>query len=815
MKLPPDHTSSRMTSFFTRRPWRNDVAVKIFIGSAVIILIVLMFPHPESTEYSNNIGTVWTDNDLVAPFSFPVYRDLHQYEKECQEAVRNVYDVFERNDTMPGATLKNVKSAVAFLRKAASAREQVFLSGLHDDSLILQQVVSQSPFHLTDGEWDIILKMEAAGKKDGKSFEQFENSIIGTMNDLYRVGIIDQIKRKQSNAQFALRKGTAEDIIPYAKIYDEDEAANVFASRIGPMLSDDAGTALALKITRTALRPNIIFDQHATSVATQIAEDNVPRTIGFVQENERIVSKHDRITEEIKLKLDSFRKAKAERGSEFAEWKHWIGIFLHVCIILSLYTIYIFLFRKRIFHDNGKLTLVALLLLLETMFAYISLAVNVVEPVQYLIFVPAASMLLTIIFDSRIAFYGTVTIALLVAGIRGNDYGIALISLVAGALGAYTVRDIKNRTQIFRSLIFIFLGYSVSIIALSLEQFDGFRTISTSLVFALANAIFSPVLTYGLLIFFERVLNVTTDLTLLELSDFNQPLLKQLSEKAPGTFHHSITIGNLAEAAAEAVGANSILARVGGYYHDIGKMLKPEYFVENQVGTQSRHGRLKPRMSALIIQSHVKEGVELGKEHRLPGKILDFIPQHHGTTRISFFYDKALKQAAKRPTKDTIHEEDFQYPGPKPQTRETAIVMLADSVEASTRSFEEVTPQQLETAIEEMIKQRFAEGQLDECELTLRDLTKIKDAFLNILLGIHHQRIKYPEQLEEERTITVMEQAAVVPVVGTVSTTQPPREESPVHSTVTEHGVIPESQPTSNDGNGQANTQPPLSDQAL
>jgi cyclic-di-AMP phosphodiesterase PgpH len=233
--------------------------------------------------------------------------------------------------------------------------------------------------------------------------------------------------------------------------------------------------------------------------------------------------------------------------------------------------------------------------------------------------------------------------------------------------------------------------------------------------------------------------------------------LVELSEKAPGTFHHSVTIATLAEAAAEVVGANAILARVGGYYHDIGKILKPEYFIENQMGPHSRHTRLKPRMSALIISAHVREGIELARERGLPEKVIDFIPQHHGTTRISFFYDKALKQAARKPSKDVIVEDDFLYPGPKPQTKETGILMLADSVEAVTRSLTEVTPQKLETAISNMIKHRFMDGQLDECDLTLRDLRKIEEAFHKILMGMYHQRIKYPEPEAEIPTVAESE----------------------------------------------------------
>jgi hypothetical protein len=370
-------------------------------------------------------------------------------------------------------------------------------------------------------------------------------------------------------------------------------------------------------------------------------------------------------------------------------------------------------------------------------------------PVEYLIVVPVTSMLLTILFDSRVGFYGTVIIAFLVGGIRGNDYAIALASLVAGALSVYTVRDIRNRAQIFHSMGFIFLGYACSILALSFERFDPAMSVLNQLLFAGINALASPVLAYGLLIFFERVFRLTTDLTLIELSHFNHPLLRQLAEKAPGTYHHSMTIASLAETAATAIGANDILARVGAYFHDIGKIVKPAYFVENQRGSRSRHDKLAPRMSSLIIQAHVKEGIALAQQHNLPEVIVDCIPMHHGTTRIEFFYDKALRLAENSIDEsklDEIKEQDYRYPGPKPQTKETGILMLADAVEAKARALEEPSPQSLEVVIDEVIRGRFEEGELDECPLTLKDLTKIKDAFLRVLVGVYHMRVPYPDQ---------------------------------------------------------------------
>lgn len=717
---------------------------KILLGVAVIVLIAFMFPHGEQREVAYTVGSVWVDRDLIAPFSFPVYRDARAYEQERASATQSAYPVFERDDRVPAAVQDSLRATMRALAGAVEERVRMLKTRARADSLRYRDAAASLPFTLNEAQWSAVVRWPG-GRGSQNSFASIERLVGSLLADVLRKGVIDREIMRLSRRSIAIRRGTMEDLVPATRVFDLMSALSDVEAKIFTAIAAREESVPVFAIARSSLHPNLLFSQLETSRAAQASEDNVPRTNGYVQENERIVSKHERITEEIRLKLDSYQKAKADREIGTNEWKHWTGIILHVALIVTLFGIYLYLFRKRIVADISKLALIALLILLETYFAYLTLWIDVTQPIQYLIFVPAASMLLAIIFDSRVAFYGTVTIAFLVAGIRGNDYAIALTSLVAGSFGAYTVRDIRNRTQIFRSLVFIFLGYAVSIVALSFEQFETVSSVLTQLTFALANAVFSPVITYGLLIFFERAFKVTTDLTLLELSDFNSPLLRELSEKAPGTFHHSMLLGNLAEAAAEATGANPILSRVGAYYHDIGKMDKPEYFVENQIGTHSKHTRLRPRMSALIIASHVKEGMEMARAAGLPERVVEFIPEHHGTTRIAFFYDKAVRHAERKGTGETIQIEDFQYPGPKPRSKETGIVMLADSVEASTRAMSDVTPQELEDAIENMIKQRFTEGQLDDCDLTLKDLTRIKEAFLKILMGIHHQRIAYPQ----------------------------------------------------------------------
>lgn len=743
------HLSGR--NLFGEKGLKESLWVKIIIGGVVLAAITAMFPRQESPLASGPVGSVWMHKDLLAQFSFPILRDDREYERELSGASRRVLPVFERHPEIEHANIDSVSSVLRALLAASESRRSWKQSGSSEDSVRYRLEASSLPLVLSEREWDAVGRLTTADMKKGdRSLKRFEEALLAVAGDIGRNGIIDVRDQEQNFTSVALRKGTTEDILPLSSFTGITTLADEARPRLSTLLAEQEGSILGSRILSAVLSPTIVLNARETAREVQRARDEVPRTSGFVREGERIAGRNERVTPEIQIKISSYLRAKAERAGEGGSLSGLLGVSLHVVLIAGLFTFYLMFFRKRIFGDNSRLLLIALLMLMVTSAAYVTVTLESSSPLEYLIIVPAASMLLTIIFDSRVGFYGTVTLAFLVAGIRGNDYAVALGSLVAGAVAAYSVRDLRHRTQIFRSLFGIFLGYALTILAFSFERFESGTEMPLMLTLALANGIVSPVLTYGLLIFLERVFHVTTDLTLMELSDLSHPLLHQLSEKAPGTFHHSVTVGNLSEAAAEVIGANPILARVGAYYHDIGKVSKPEYYIENQVGNINRHARLKPRMSALIITSHIKEGVEIGREQGLPEKILDFIPQHHGTTRISFFFDKALKQAASKPNpKDIIREEDFRYPGPKPQSKETAIVMLADLVDASTRTISEMTPQKIENTIENLIKQRFIEGQLDDCELRMKDLTKIKDAFLKILIGIHHHRIKYTEEVAE------------------------------------------------------------------
>ncbi|MBD3224429.1 MAG: HDIG domain-containing protein, partial [Caldithrix sp.] len=496
-------------------------------------------------------------------------------------------------------------------------------------------------------------------------------------------------------------------------------------------------------LIRRILQPNLLYQKEMTEEAVQQARSSVSLTKDLVVEDERIVDANERIDEEIYQKLYSLEVAKVERSKRESNWQlefAFMGKMMMVAAILLIVGLYLYSYRRKIFDDNYKLLMITIILLIE--FAAAAIMNGPLDWPVYVIPTTIGSMLFAILIDSGIAFVGTVVIALILGGIQGGGYDISFITLVSGMVAIYSVHEIRNRNHVLKPIVLISLAYFWISIAIAAIRYDSLSSaLSTFSYTMLPNAVLSPVLTFMILGVFEKFFDVTTDITLLELSDLNHPLLKRLSLEAPGSFHHSMIVGNLAESAAKAIYANPLLARVGSYYHDIGKIEKPEYFVENQVQHVNRHDGLSPRMSALILSAHVKNGVEMAKRYSIPKKIRDFIPEHHGTNIMTYFHNKAL---SKNDGKE-VNESDFRYPGPKPQSKETGIVMLADAVEAATRTIKNPTPKKVRTFVENLVDSRFKDGELDECDLTLRDLKKIIDAFMTVLTGVFQQRIEYPD----------------------------------------------------------------------
>jgi putative nucleotidyltransferase with HDIG domain len=427
--------------------------------------------------------------------------------------------------------------------------------------------------------------------------------------------------------------------------------------------------------------------------------------------------------------------------------KQTLGEVLYGLLGFSFFFFYLYLFRPDVWREDRDITLITLLL--GFIVVLFGVAVRIPWANLYTVPVALASVLLTIVFNSRIGLFGTIVLAFTGGQMLGLDLEYTLATFFAGAFGIFSVRDIKNRGQFFVSAGIVFVGYVLVLTAGWLFMGTPTSLYGREIVFAAIGSSFT--ITASLFLWaLERLFDITTDLTLLELSDTNNKLLKELSLRAPGSFNHTLQVANLAEAAADRIGAHTLLTRVGALYHDIGKMRKPEYFVENQRAGVNPHDQLKPRMSSLIIASHVKEGLEMGKEHNLPEEVLKFIPTHHGTARIEYFYRKAV--GASDEEDSPVLESEFRYPGPKPHSKETGILMLADSVEAASRSLDEPSHNRLKSLIDLLFQERIEDGQLDETDLTFQDLRLIKETFLKMLLGIYHVRVKYPDQEEETDT---------------------------------------------------------------
>lgn len=711
---------------------QHSLRIKLIIVLTAVLLVMMMFPKGESIESDVTVGSIWIQNDLIASKTFEIKKDPDLYKKEVAIAESEVHQIFILKKDASSQSLDSIKNY-----------NKILLKNL-DDAAVSQGEIKNATF-LSDaafGEFLKLRKSEASTTtRKTRSMSAFFSSAEECVKIFYQQPLLSIPYQQIEKDSIAIREGRFEHTVAKTD-YRNPDSTGVFIYNYFNAVNEPEFSHAASEYISKFIIPGLVFDSVLTDEAFKLAREKVPQNVGIVNENEKIVAKHDRISADTKLKIDSYRIAKGEETGFWGRFVQNMGKFFHIAVIFSLFWIYIFLFRKRIFNDNIKMLLIAIVILIIAMVTYFISQIESQVPIEFLIFVPVASMLITIIFDSRVGFYGTVIVSLIIGALRGNDYVFAVMNIIAGALAAYTVRDIKNRTQIFRSFFFILIGYSISIIAFGLERFDTFDQIALMVAFAAVNALVSPVLTYGLLIFFEKFFKITTDLTLLELSDFNRPLLRELARIAPGTFNHSLTIGTMVVNAAESISANPILARVGAYYHDIGKTLDPGSFVENQAEKDNIHEKLPTLKSVELIINHVKKGIELAREYDLPEEIVNFIPMHHGTLLVSYFYEKAKEEAGE----GSVNEFDYRYPGPKPNTKETALVMLADACESTVRSITEPDMAKLENVINNLFRLRIEDGQLDDAPLTLNDIKKIKESFLSILAGQYHKRIRYPNQ---------------------------------------------------------------------
>ena len=755
--------------------------IKIFINKyfkqlsiliSLTIILSLFFQRGRSLQYSYNIDDIARE-PIIAPYNFPILKSKSTLEEDLNNALKAEPFIFSRKQEIVDNQTSNLSSFFQLTNEIRLANKDLFNSRnlVYDyrytdkfqeaksiassDSASLSQKVIEFyklySFAQDKEDWNIFLMPILQGGPQF-SLKEFQEDILQICRNRWAIGILDIKESIIISDQLAIDNGDIPTLYNLSELNDLNEAWTEAKKEITSIYGaeNDIRRELGYDLIIEFMIPNLVYDKETTERRQNASLDRVPRSKGIVLKDEMIVNANQRITEEDLQKLQSLAVEISKENRTLGIKDSiitYIGRLLIIGILISYFFTFLLIYRSHIFEKWQLLLVIAFIYVFIIVIA--NIFVYQLDFSEFLIPVTVAAMLLTILFDARIGFMGTTSIVLLVGIMIGNDLEFIVTGLFMSSIAMYTVRRIRTRSK-FITAIFSLMGASI-IAVLSHGLFMGHNvsTMGVDLTYLLVNSIFAPIITYGLIIILEVSFGITTDLSLIELLDFNHPLLKRLQQEANGTFNHSVVVGNLAEACADAINARSLLCRVGAYYHDLGKMERPEYYIENQFMGDNKHDSLTPAMSAKIIRKHVIDGLKLAKDYGLPKLVSDFIPMHHGTSRVEYFYRMALEAA--KDTNEKVDDSAYRYPGPKPNTKETGILMICEAVEAAVRSIKEPDILKIDTMVDKVIKGRLNDGQLDECPLTLDDLRKIKgtvdgnSGMLPVLRGIYHIRIEYPE----------------------------------------------------------------------
>ena len=746
---------------------------QIIILTLLVIVTSLFFPGGKSLQYSYQVNDI-TREPVIAPFNFPIMKTEEKLTSDTEEALKSEPYLFHRRQDIVDSQIEELTEFILLIQEIRHAKvrleeskdlvyryryEPQYKDALTDftaDSttlaVLLESFQTQYAFSIENPHWSSLLLSTNSYDKN-LDVNAFKNELIQICKDRWAEGILDISKGDITSYEVMIEQGDA-PILASPEDYHDLESAWILVKKATTSVypdEDDIRRTLGYEIVVDFMKPNLVFDKNTTERRQQSRLDRVPKYQGTILKNERIVDANTRIDDDILLKLNSLALAVQEREGAQKGWKKVssiIGRIMIVAVIISFFFTFLYLYRAPVFTSWKMVLLISLLFVTIAGLAYIIVIRFNASP--YLIPITVAAMALTILFDARIGFMGTTSMAILSGIIIGNNLDFIIVGMFISSVAMYTVRELRTRSQVFKAIIALLAASFFVVVGIGFFKNISWGSMQMDIVYLSMVSILAPIVTYGLIGPLEIAFKITTDLTLLELLDFDHPLLKRLQQEANGTFNHSIVVGNLAEAAAKAVGARSLLCRVGSYYHDIGKITRPEYFVENQFSNTNKHDNLTSVMSAKAIKNHVKEGLRLAKDYNLPEIVSDFIPMHHGTTRVEYFYQKALKETS---DPSSIDESVYKYPGPKPNTKETGILMICEAVEAAVRSIKDPDVFKIEEMINKIIQKRINEGQLDECPLTLDELRRIvgtvdgTTGILPVLRGIYHIRIEYPDDV--------------------------------------------------------------------
>jgi putative nucleotidyltransferase with HDIG domain len=705
---------------------------RVVLALVTIAGIVFLFPISSIYESLNlpPEGSI-AKEDVIAPFTFPVLKSDEELKKDKNMVLSNLPVVLKLDSIKEDSIARELRSFFAKV-DSINLTYPIAESRIRSLRLLFPQLEEEGISFLSTGE----------------ELNIFSSNLLSILKEFYQVGIVEKVEDLPfgDNRKAVILSRNKEVSVSGDELLDISKTKERLLSLALVKFEDNQLLVKAMyEIGSRFLVPNLTLDSKEMEARKLKALDSITQHKGMVLKGEVVLAKNQKVTEKDLEKLLSLSQFRLKTSFTSQPW-HFIlpllgRIFFVGVVILGL-ALFLYALRPNIFFDNSKLLMIASILIMQVILTY--LIVFRWHLSEYLIPVTIASMLLTILLDLEVGLVFTFSLGILLGVLNFFDFKLAFVTIVAGSLACFSVKEVTHRYRFYRPMLYISFVYIVFVYFSESLKLSSSGSILSLCGYGLFNGFISTILTIGLLPIFESIFGQTTDITLLELSNLNHPLLKRLSLEAPGTYHHSIIVGNLAEAGAKAIGAKSLLARVGAYYHDIGKVEKPEYFVENQMGAKSKHEKLTPSMSALILESHVKEGMEMAKDAKLPQTVIDFIGQHHGTTLMSYFYNKALERGGAQNLKD-----EYRYPGPRPRTKETAIVMLADAVEAASRTLDDPKPSRLKSLIHKIIDSKLEAGELADSNLTFKELSAIEQAFLPVLISIFHPRVDYPEPVEK------------------------------------------------------------------
>lgn len=694
-------------------------AVRIALGVALAILTYLLFPAAPAVDFPvYEVGSVATDN-VIAPFAFRVLKTDAELKAERDAVLRGVEPVYEYVPAALDSSRRALTGFSAAITAAAAMSPPVVNVQRAATLWGIPMSASQAAYIASDRNRTALVTALA------RVFDRWLAAGVATAGALDSVrGMVVVRERGEDRRISADSIATFNMLVSRARLMHPDPGSAV-------------GDSLYMRMLATFFHATIVPSVAASELRREEVRRAIPVAKYEVKAGEKIIGANEVVGREQNERLRALHDAVDTYRDEQRGVRRLIGSVLFDFLLIALLGIALLKFRPAVYENLRWLAMVAASAALVLIGGAIVATLRPIHP--ELVPVALAAVLLSALFDRRISIIATMVLATLVAGqsvFRGTN--ALFINLVGGAMAAITVGEIRRRNQSYQWIAVIGGAYLATAAAIGLTLDLPAREILVSTGFGVLNALFCVLLAVLFLPMAEAFTGIETDLTLLEWSDLNRPLLQRLSLEAPGTYAHTIAVANLAEAACRAIGANALLARVGAYYHDIGKIAKPQYFVENQMKGRNPHDVLGPSASAQIIRNHVREGLELAAQHKLPRSVRAFITEHHGTGTITYFLDKARQREAQ------TDAADYLYPGPRPQSAETAVVMLADGVEASARVLHEPTPQRIRDVVEHIVKQRVEQGQLVEAPLTLRQIERIKDEFTRVLTGMFHNRIDYP-----------------------------------------------------------------------